>query len=121
MGTTVSPARRGSALQGGLVMFVLFLLLSWVPVIGPFAAGFVGGRIVGDGSRAVGVALIPAILLGVILGFVLAAFELPVLGAVAGIGLAIVIVVQEIPLLVGAGVGGATSDRPLALPRGGAR
>lgn len=101
---------RGSLVQGGIWMLILAVLLSWVPLLGPLVAGFVGGRMIGEEKRALGVALVPAILLAVVLALVLTAFELPVLGAVAGFGALIVVAVQELPLLVGAWFGGATGS-----------
>lgn len=92
-------------------MMILAVGLSWVPILGPLIAGFVGGRMIGEEKRALGVALIPAIALAVVLWLILAAFDLPVLGAVAGLGALIVVAVQEIPLLVGAWFGG-TSGTP---------
>lgn len=111
---TTPPATRpdadGSMLTGGAIMLVLALLLSWLPIVGPLIAGFLGGRVIGEEKRAFGVALLPAVLLAVVVWLILAAFELPILGAVAGIGVAVVIVVQELPLLFGAWFGGASGD-----------
>jgi hypothetical protein len=90
-------------------MLILAILLSWVPILGPLVAGFVGGRMIGDEKRALGVALIPAVLLAIVLWAVLAAFELPVLGAVAGFAALVVIAVQELPLLAGAWFGGSST------------
>lgn len=90
-------------------MLILAVLLSWIPILGPLIAGFVGGRMIGDEKRALGVALIPAVLLGILLWAVLAAFELPVLGAVAGFMALVVIAVQELPLLAGAWFGGSSA------------
>ena len=109
--TTRPVPRSGSALQGALWMLVLAILLSWLPIVGPLVAGFVGGRMVGYRGRAVGIALLPAILLAVLLWVIIAAFELPVLGAVAGVGVLLVIIVQELPLLAGAWFGGAESQK----------
>lgn len=106
MSTQPEP-RTGSTMRGALWMLGLAILLSWLPIIGPLVAGFVGGRMIGDQGKAVGIALVPAVLLAVLLWALLAAFELPVLGAVAGIGVLLVIVVQELPLLAGAWFGGA--------------
>lgn len=93
-------------------MLILALLLSWLPILGPLIAGFVGGRMVGEERRALGIALLPAVLMAVVLWLVLAAFDLPVLGAVAGFGALVVIAVQELPLLAGAWFGGSTNARP---------
>ena len=89
-------------------MMILAVGLSWLPILGPLIAGFVGGRMIGEEKRALGVALIPAVALAVVLWLILAAFDLPVLGAVAGLGALIVVAVQEIPLLVGAWFGGTS-------------
>lgn len=98
---------RSTLLWGGLWMLILAMLLSWLPLLGPLTAGFVGGRMIGDEKRALMVALIPAVLMGGALWLILAAFELPVLGAVAGFGALVVVAVQELPLLAGAWFGGS--------------
>lgn len=100
----------GSAGQAAVWMMILAVLLSWLPLIGPLIAGFVGGRMAGDKNKALAIALVPAVLLAVVLWLILAAFDLPVLGAVAGLGALVVIAVQLLPLLVGAWFGGAASD-----------
>lgn len=100
----------GSVVPGGLWMLILAVLLSWLPILGPLVAGFVGGRMIGEEKRALGVALIPAVLLAGVLWLILAAFDLPVLGAVAGFGALVVVAVQELPLLAGAWFGGATES-----------
>lgn len=91
-------------------MLILAVLLSWLPVLGPLIAGFVGGRMVGEEKRALLVALVPAFLLAGVLALILTLFELPALGAVAGFGALVVIAVQELPLLIGAWVGGSTQS-----------
>jgi hypothetical protein len=91
-------------------MLVLSLVLVWLPLLGPLIAGFVGGRVVGRAATAVIVALLPALVLGAALVALLAAFDLPVLGAVAGVGLFLAVAIQDIPLLIGAYVGGATAE-----------
>lgn len=89
-------------------MLILAVGLSWLPILGPLVAGFVGGRMIGEEKRALGVALVPAVALALALWLILAAFDLPVLGAVAGFGALVVVAVQEIPLLVGAWFGGTS-------------
>ena len=110
---TTSPASSGadgSMLTGGAIMLVLALLLSWLPIVGPLIAGFLGGRVIGEEKRAFGVALLPALILALVVWLLLAAFELPVIGAVAGLGVVVIIVVQELPLLFGAWFGGSSGD-----------
>lgn len=108
--TTTNTKRSDSPVMGGVWMLLLSVLLSWLPILGPLIAGFVGGRMIGEEKRALAVALLPAILLAVVLWIILAAFDLPVLGAVAGFGALVVIAVQEIPLLVGAWFGGGAAN-----------
>jgi hypothetical protein len=91
-------------------MLALSLLLVWLPVAGPLIAGGVGGRMAGSLGRGIALALLPAIVVGLVIVLVLGAFDLPVLGAVAGVGVALVVLVQDVPLLVGAAVGGATAS-----------
>lgn len=105
-----ASAAGGESVKGGLVMFGLALLLSWIPLLGPFVGGFVGGRIVGDTGRAVGISIIPSILLGIVVVLVVSIFDLPLLGAVAGVAVVVWAVVEALPLVVGAAVGGATAS-----------
>lgn len=104
---TPDRSRRsgGSTVVGGTAMLVLAIVLSWLPILGPAIAGFVGGRIIARPGPALVVALIPAVVLAVLTVVVLAAFELPVLGAVAGAGVALAVLVGDVPLLLGAWLG----------------
>lgn len=97
-------------MRASTIMMVGSLLLSWIPVLGPAAAGVFGGREAGSPKRALVVALLPAVVLGVLVAVVLAVFDLPVLGAVAGAGIAVVLTVQLAPLLIGAWIGGSMAD-----------
>lgn len=92
-------------------MLVLAVLLSWLPLLGPLVAGMAGGWIVADTRRAVLVALLPAIALAAVAVVLLTAFELPVLGAIAGVGVFLFVVFQEVPLLLGAWAGAALARR----------
>lgn len=104
--TSRAPStEQRSLLRGALWMLVLSLVLFWLPVLGPFIAGVVGGRVIGGRIAALLVALLPAIALAALIALILSLFELPVLGAVAGFGIFLVIAVQDLPLLVGAWVG----------------
>lgn len=105
---TSDKSPSGSLVIGGVWMLILAVLLSWVPILGPLAAGFVGGRLIGEEKKALAVAFLPAVLMGIVVWLVLAAFELPLLGAVAGFGALVVIAVQELPLLAGAWFGGSS-------------
>jgi hypothetical protein len=102
-----SPGQSSSLFLAGGVMLVVSLLLFWLPVLGPLIAGFVGGRMAGGIGRALALAMLPAIALGLVIALVVAAFDLPALGTVTGIGVFVVVAVQDVPLLTGAAVGGA--------------
>jgi hypothetical protein len=87
-------------------MFVLSILLFWLPVIGPLLAGFVGGRKAGTLGNAVVAVFLPGIVVGAFLFFfagVLMGF--PLLGLVAGAGGAILALGHVGPLLLGAILG----------------
>jgi hypothetical protein len=106
-GPADSGRARGSSLRGGLLMILLGLLLSWLPILGPAIAGFVGGRVVGDPGGAVLAGLLPALALGALILAVLWLFDLAILGAVAGVAAVLIVAVSQLPLLVGAWFGGA--------------
>jgi hypothetical protein len=87
-------------------MFVLSLLLFWLPIFGPLIAGFVGGRKAGNLGNAILAVILPGIVFGVIL-FLLASVltGLPVIGFLAGAGGVILALAHIGPLLIGAIVG----------------
>jgi hypothetical protein len=90
-----------------LWMTVISLLLFWLPVFGPFIAGFVGGRVAGGVGSAIIATFLPAVIFGVLL-FVLATAltGIPLLGALAAAGGVVLAVAHIGPLLVGAILGG---------------
>lgn len=100
----------GSFWRAALWMLGLSVALVWVPIAGPLIAGFVGGRHAGSVGKAVAAALLPAVALGVLVGAILAAFDLEVLGVIAGLGVGVVVLIEDVLLLVGAATG-AASDR----------
>lgn len=101
---------KGSLVMAIIWMAVISLLLFWLPLLGPLLAGFVGGRTAGSVGRGLLAAILPAIVLCVMLMAIGTALTgLPVIGAIASISLFLVIVVQALPLLLGALIGGATA------------
>ena len=101
--------KGGGALIGALWMFLLSLLLFWLPVFGPLLAGFVGGKKAGGIGSALGAVFLPALLLG-LLFFVFGTTLtfLPLVGALAGAGgFVIAVGLISAPLLIGAILGGA--------------
>jgi hypothetical protein len=97
---------KGSILAAALWMIGLSIVLFWLPVLGPLIAGVVGGRVAGGVGRAVLAALLPVLILAVLVFVVAAIFALPVVGAVAGVGLVLVVIINSVPLLIGAVIGG---------------
>lgn len=93
-----------------LIMFVLSLLLGWLPFIGPAIAGWVGGMQAGTVGSALTAAVIPALILTAfvwLLGFV---FDIAFVATLVSIGLFMVLVIGALPLLVGAWIGGAMAE-----------
>ena len=99
--------KNGSMIMGMFWMFVLSLLLFWLPAFGPLIAGIVGGKVAGGVGSGMLAALLPGILLAVALfvgGTILTA--LPVIGAVIAGGGLLLYVFYIPPLLIGALIGG---------------
>ncbi len=104
----IAAQRKGSISGAMLWMTVISLLLFWLPVLGAFIAGFVGGRVAGGVGPAIIATILPAVIFGALL-FVLATAltGIPLIGAVAAAGGMVVALAHIGPLLVGAIVGGA--------------
>lgn len=98
--------RQGSVLRALIWMFVLSILLFWLPILGPFIAGFVGGRAAGSLSNAMLAVFLPALVFAACLFFFASLLTgLPLLGALAAMGGFILVVVHVVPLWLGAVVG----------------
>lgn len=102
-------AGEGSVGKAALWMIGLSICLFWLPVLGPAIAGFIGGTQARTMAKAMMAALLPAILLGLLVGLLLTAFDLPLLGTIAGVGIGIAVVVQEVPMFIGAALGAGVS------------
>ena len=107
-------ARRGSIPKAMAWMIGLSVALFWIPFLGSFIAGFVGGRKAGGLGEGVIAALLPGVILlltSILLGSVLG--WIPVIGQLVGwllgMGAWVLGFVNVIPLLLGAAVGGATA------------
>ncbi len=97
------PGSVGSAI---LWMFVLSILLFWLPILGPLIAGFVGGRKAGSLGNAILAVLLPGIVFGVLLFFLSTMLTgIPLFGFVAGAGGLAIALIHVGPLLIGAIVG----------------
>lgn len=108
--TVSTQAARSGLLAAFLWMFLLSVLLFWLPFLGSLIAGFVGGRKAGNALLGLLAASMPA------LGLALLVFagtsylaEVPVIGAIAGGGTFILLFILLTPLALGAVVGGATA------------
>jgi len=106
--TAVNTAvRKGSIGAAVFWMFLISLLLFWLPLLGPFIAGVVGGKKSGGAGAAIAAVFLPAIVFGLLLfGAASAISGLPLVGAVAGGGGAILALSHVGPLLCGAVIGG---------------
>jgi hypothetical protein len=106
------PTKRGSIASAIVWMFLLEILLFWIPFVGSFIAGFVGGRKAGDLGNAVIAVFLPIIVFSIVLGLLATALlAVPVLGAFAGLGGFMFAAMHVGPLLFGAAVGGLTVDK----------
>ena len=84
---TVAHRPKGSVAAGVVWMFLVSLLLFWLPVFGSLIAGIVGGKKAGGVGPAIVAALFPAIVLGVLFFvFATALTGLPLVGMAAGTG-----------------------------------
>jgi hypothetical protein len=105
-----SGMNNGSVFWGAFWMFVISVLLFWLPGIGSLIAGFVGGKVAGSVGNALAAALLPALLLGGALFFFATALTgMIAIGLLAGLGGLMLGMVHIGMLLLGAIVGGAVA------------
>lgn len=98
--------RRGSIASAVGWMFLLLLLLFWLPGLGPLIAGVVGGRKAGS----VGAGIVAVILPIAAAAITLAALGshvtgVPLLGTLVGLGTAAMLLLHAGALLLGAIIG----------------
>ena len=105
-----ATTNQGSIGSATLWMIGLSILLFWLPPFGPLIAGFVGGRKAGGVGPAIIAAIIPALLVAVLLFILGTIVALPLIGAIVGAGLFVVILLESVPLVIGAIIGGALAD-----------
>lgn len=102
---------RGSVMKAAFYMGAISLVLIWLPFIGPLIAGIVGGKTARTVGKAVVASIIPSIVLGAALFGILTAFDLPLVGALSGIGVFLFILIGDIPMMIAAAaVAAVTSD-----------
>ena len=103
----MSETKKGSVIMAMAWMFILSLLLFWLPAFGSLIAGIVGGKVAGGVGSGILAALLPGILLavGLLVGGTLLT-ALPVVGAVIAGGGLLLYLFYIPPLLIGALIGG---------------
>jgi hypothetical protein len=99
--------KRGSVGAGVFWMLFLSFLLGWLPLVGPFLAGLVGGKKAGGVGKALLAVFLPSIVFALVL-FALATSltNLPLIGAIAASGGFVLSLAGVGPLLLGAIIGG---------------
>jgi len=88
-------------------MGCLTLLLFWLPIVGPFIAGLVGGMKAGSVKRALLAVFVPGVMIGVMVAVgVTYLTDLLFWGVLAGLGGIALSFLNIGPLLLGAVLGG---------------
>ena len=103
----MSEESSGSIILGMIWMFVISLLLFWLPGIGSLIAGIVGGKQAGGVMAGLTAAMLPGLIVALGLffaGTMLTA--LPVIGALLAGGGLLLYIIYIPPLLIGALIGG---------------
>ena len=101
------PTRHGSVLSAIGWMFVLEILLFWIPFVGSLIAGFVGGKKAGGLGNALVAVFLPIVIFSIVLGMMAASLvAIPLVGAFAGLGGFMFAATHVGPLLLGAIAGG---------------
>lgn len=100
------PNQPGSVVSATIWMFLLSVLLFWLPVLGPLIAGFVGGKRAGSFSNAILAAILPGLIVGGIIFFSASLLTgLPLFGFIAGAGGFALMAAHVLPLILGAAIG----------------
>lgn len=103
----MAAEEEGSLVMGMVWMAIISLLLFWLPAIGSLIAGIVGGKIAGGVGSGLLAALLPGFILAGLLFFAGTLLTgIPLFGAIAAMGTLVLILVNIIPLLIGALIGG---------------
>jgi hypothetical protein len=107
----LAQGKQGSIVSAMWWMFLVSLLLFWMPVLGGLIAGFVGGKKAGSVGSAIVAVFLPGILFFVLLLLLAASLVgIPLIGIAAPLGGIWLSILHVGPLLIGAIIGGATAD-----------
>ena len=103
----MSGKSEGSIIMGMIWMFIISLLLIWLPGLGALIAGIVGGKSSGGVMRGLTAALLPGLLLaGCLFTFGTVFTGLPFVGAIIAGGGVLLYIIYIPALLIGALIGG---------------
>jgi hypothetical protein len=95
---------------GAIWMVVISLALFFLPLVNGLVGGIVGGYKVGDWKRALGAAVLPAVVAGLGLWLIVAALGAPVWGFAAGAAVGILVLLADLGIFVGAAIGGMVAQ-----------
>lgn len=102
----MTEIKKGSVFTGFLWMLVLSIVLFWLPIIGSFFAGLVGGKKSGGIGNAFLASVLPSLILGGFVFFMFAVVGMPFIGAFLGWGAIIISLLCSVFLITGALIGG---------------
>jgi len=108
--TTRNESPRDPVILGSLWMVGLSLVLVFVPLVNGLVGGLVGGYRVGSLKRALIAAILPALIVALALWLLLALFDAPLWGLAAGFAGAVVILLSDVGIFVGAAIGGLMAE-----------
>ena len=103
----IQQIKTGSIGKGIIWMIFISIILFWLPVVGPFIAGLVGGKKSGGVMAGISAAVLPGLIFGALLFAMASTISgFPLIGAIAGAGGIALALAHVGPLLIGAIIGG---------------
>jgi len=105
-----------SIIAGSLWMIGISLVLFFLPAINGLIGGIVGGYKVGTVGRAIGAAVLPAVVVGLGMWILFALLDAPVIGFIGGVAMGLWALFSSVSLLIGAVIGGAIAPSPHSSP-----
>ena len=111
MEATTGGARGNANMGTGAVWMIgITLVLFFLPLINGIVGGIVGGYKVGDWKRALGAAVLPALVVALGMWLIVAAFGAPVWGLIGGTAAGIVVLLADLGIFIGAAIGGLAAQ-----------